>query len=52
MAKLLALNYLQRLDAATLTYEWLTPDQAGFWAGHRIKDHQLLDTYLMLGAAS
>ena len=52
MGKLLALCYLQRLDAATLTHDWLAPEQAGFRAGHRIEDHQLLVTYLMLGAAS
>ena len=51
LGKLLALCYLHRLDEATHHRGWLAEEQAGFCLGHRIEDHQLLLTYLLLAAS-
>ena len=51
LGKLLSLALLQRLDVATHEHDWLAEEQAGFRQGHRVEDHQLLLTYLMLAAA-
>ena len=51
LGKLLALSYLHRLDAETHSQGWLAEEQAGFRLGHRIEDHQLLLTYLLLAAS-
>ena len=51
LGKLLALSYLRRLDDETHCHGWLAKEQAGFHLGHRIEDHQLLLTYLLLAAS-
>ena len=51
LGKLLALSYLCRLDDETHCRGWLVKEQAGFCLGHRIEDHQLLLTYLLLVAS-
>ena len=51
LGKLLALSYLRRLDDETHCRGWLAKEQAGFRLGHRIEDHQLLLTYLLLAAS-
>ena len=51
LGKLLALSYLHRLDAETHCPGWLAEEQAGLHLGHRVEDHQLLLTFLLLAAS-
>ena len=52
LAKLYSLVLLGRLEEGAEASGWRAPEQAGFRAGYRIEDHQLLLTYLMLSAAA
>ena len=52
IGKLLSLAILRRLETHPDAPQWRAAEQAGFHAGHRIEDHQLLITYLMMAAAA